>query len=109
MASKILAAVAHEWAGICKGLKEISCCRRVEVGIVSTRRSRGFPWLVVILLINEMIRLGNFAATQATALTFAVHLRPSKALLLCQDQVVRASGRSLPRFGTSFYTSKSGA
>ena len=70
VASKILAAVAHEWAGTTKGMKD------------------DFPWLVVILLINEMIRLGILAAAQATALTFTLYLRPSEAFRLCQDQVV---------------------
>ena len=35
-----------------------------------------------------MIRPGNLAAPQATALTLALYLRPSEALRLCQDQLV---------------------
>ena len=73
VASKILVAVAHEWAGISKGVKEIP--RAVQ----ACRRSH---WLVVIPLINEMIRLGNLAAAQATALTFALYLCPSESLRL---------------------------
>ena len=69
VASKILAAVAHEWAGTTKGMKDTS---RAVQGSRSWHRlspatSRlPLPWLVVILLINEMIRLGILAAAQAT-------------------------------------------
>ena len=102
-ASKVLGAVAYEWAGISKGIKGIS--RAVQA-------CRGFPpILVVILLINEMIRLGNLAAAQATALTFALWLRPQKPPCVCVKirWCPRCEWQATPKSGASFCTPKSGA
>ena len=44
--------------------------------------------LVLIPPINEMLRLRSLATAQATVLTFALYLRSSESLCLCQDQVV---------------------
>ena len=97
MASKILAEVAHEWAGISKVMEEIlrvvvQACRGWHR--LNPAKSRlPFPRLVVIPLINEVIRLGNLAAAPATALTFALCLRSPEALVSRPGGVPSASGR----------------
>ena len=88
--------------GISKGNEGYPPRRAGVSGLASSQPSEvdaPLPWLVVILLINEMIQLGNLAAAQASALTFTSYLRPSEALRLCQDEVASsASGRATPRF-----------
>ena len=52
------------------------------------KSSLPLPWLVVVLLINELVRLGNLAAAHCAGLALSLHLRPSEALHLCREQVV---------------------
>ena len=92
-------AVAHEWA------HEGDLPRRAGVSRLLV------PCLEVILLIDEMVRLEKLVAVQATALIFALCLRPSDTLHLCQEQVVppRCEWQATSGFGAFFCTSQSGA
>ena len=64
-----------------------------------------FWWLLATLKINELTRLGNLAAAQATALTFGLYLRPSGARLCVKIRwCPRCEWPATTAFGASFYT-----
>ena len=75
--------------GRSKGMKEIprvvQACR-VWHRLNPAKSRLQIAWLVVTLLTNEMMRLWDLAAAQATAFTYASHLHPSEATRVCQDQ-----------------------
>ena len=88
---KILAALAHFRLDIQPKLSNLPRAVRAARGwtrLAPARSKLPMPWPVACLLIQQMIEHKRFQAALATAVGFALYLRPSEVLGLTREQLV---------------------